>query len=277
MNKLLFGRLHSMSELEKFINELSDEEIEYLEKTVFNSDGTIIPKDKLDALIEEESTMYSQKDAVQFALKINLNSVYGVQIMPHFKFADEWQALGASTTLTGRILSKYGLIETIEQFFNPDRESRWEFPLLDNIIVAADDDDFFADPETQKLRAAVISDTDSVTGDAVVESDRFGIIRLDELETKADRVETKNGKEFFFYDTPLKVTNYIGENVVLDDVEFVYAHNCDKDVYEIELEDGRTIRVTEDHSIMVLNEYGQPTIMKKPANLSEDDFCLVID
>ena len=266
----------NMSELEKFINELSPEDIEYLESTVFTENG-IIDKKKLDALIEEESTLYSQKDAVQFALKINLNSVYGVQIMPHFKFADEWQALGASTTLTGRILSKYGLIETIEQFFNPDRESRWEFPLLDNIIVAADDDDFFADPETQKLRAAVISDTDSVTGDAVVESDRFGIIRLDELETKADRVETKNGKEFFFYDTPLKVTNYIGENVVLDDVEFVYAHNCDKDVYEIELEDGRTIRVTEDHSIMVLNEYGQPTIMKKPANLSEDDFCLVID
>lgn len=264
-----------MSELEKFINELSPEEIEYLENTVFTVDG-IIDKKKLEELIEEESTLYSQKDAVQFALKINLNSVYGVQIMPHFKFADEWQALGASTTLTGRILSKYGLIETIEQFFNPDRETRWEFPLLDNIIVAADDDDFFADPETQKLRAAVISDTDSVTGDATVETDRFGILRLDELETKADRVETKNGKEFYFFDTPLSVTNYDNGLVFHDEVEFMYVHDCDKDVYEIELEDGKIIRVTEDHSIMVLDSNGNPTIMKKPMELTEDDICVVV-
>lgn len=264
----------NMSALEKFINELTPEEIEYLENTVFTENG-IIDKNKLDALIEEESTLYSQKDAVQYALKINLNSVYGVQIMPHFKFADEWQALGASTTLTGRILSKYGLIETIEQFFNPDRETRWEFPLLDNIIVAADDDDFFADPETQKLRAAVISDTDSVTGDAVVFTNKFGSIRLDELEKFADRIETKEGKEFYFFDNNLTVTNYIDGVVAQDDVEFLYSHDCDKDVYEIELEDGSIIKVTEDHSIMVLDKDGKPTIMKKPTELTEYDICIV--
>ena len=263
-----------MSELEKLINDLSPEEIEYLENTVFTDDG-IIEKNKLLALIEEESTVYSQKDAIQFALKINLNSVYGVQIMPHFKFADEWQALGASTTLTGRILSKYGLIETIEQYFNPDRETRWEFPLLDNIIVAADDDDFFADPETQKLRAAVISDTDSVTGDAIVETNRFGFIRLDELEKMADRMEMKDGKEFYFFDTPLTVTNYVNGNIEDDEVEFLYSHDCDKDIYEIELSDGSIIRVTEDHSIMVLDENGEPTIMRKPMELTEDDVCVV--
>lgn len=63
-----------MSELEKLINELSEDEIKYLEENVFTEDG-IISKDKLDDLIEYESTMNSQKDAVQFALKINLNSV----------------------------------------------------------------------------------------------------------------------------------------------------------------------------------------------------------
>ena len=64
-----------MSKLEELINELSEEDIEYLEKTVFDENGNIIPKDKLDEIIKYESTMYSQKDAVQFALKINLNSV----------------------------------------------------------------------------------------------------------------------------------------------------------------------------------------------------------
>ena len=266
-----------MSELEKFINELPEEDIEYLEKTVFKDDGSIISKKELEALIDHESTMESQKDAVQFALKINLNSVYGVQIMPHFKFADEWQALGASTTLTGRVLSKFGLIETIEQYFNPERESRFEFPLLDNIIVAADDDDFFADPETQKLRSAVISDTDSVTGDSIVNSDHFGEIRIDELVKKCSREMTENGKTFYFFDKcPVSVTNYVDGEVKHDEVEFVYSHESDKQLYEIELEDGKTIRVTEDHSIMVLDEFGEPTVEKKPFELTEDDICVVI-
>lgn len=265
-----------MSALEDFINELSDDEIAYLEKTVFNEDGSIIPKKKLDELIAYEATMNSQKDAVQFALKINLNSVYGVQIMPHFKFADEWQALGASTTLTGRILSKFGLIETIEQFFNPERESRWEFPLLDNIIVAADDDEFFDNPETQKLRSAVISDTDSVTGDAIVQTDAFGTIRLDELETKADFTRTENNKHYSFFNTPLYMLNYIDGQVKYDEVEYVYSHKVEKDMYEIELEDGKTIKVTEDHSIMVLDENGEPTIQKKPFELTENDICVIL-
>jgi len=196
--------------------------------------------------------------------------------MPHFKFADEWQALGASTTLTGRILSKYGLIETIEQHFNPEREIRWEWPLLDNIIVAADDETFFSNPETQMLRTAVISDTDSVTGDSVVKTDRFGYIRLDDLETKADRKEIKNGKEFYFFDTQLNITNYINGEVSFDNVEFLYSHDCDKQIYEIELEDGKIIQVTEDHSIMVLDSNGEPTIEKKPYELTEEDVCVVI-
>lgn len=65
-----------MSELEQLINELSEEDIQYLEETVFNEDGSIISKEKLNELIEYESTMNSQKNAVQYALKINLNSVY---------------------------------------------------------------------------------------------------------------------------------------------------------------------------------------------------------
>ena len=41
-------------------------------------------------------------------------------------------------------------------------------------------------------------------------------------------------------------------------------------------EDGNIIKVTEDHSIMVLDEKGEPTIEKKPSELTVDDVCLVI-
>lgn len=64
-----------MSELENLINELPDEDIEYLEKSVFKDDGNVISLEELDKIIKEESTAESQADAVQFALKINLNSV----------------------------------------------------------------------------------------------------------------------------------------------------------------------------------------------------------
>ena len=64
-----------MSELEKFINSLDEEEIAYLEKTVFKEDGSIVSKDELEKKIDYESTMYSQKNAIQFSLKINLNSI----------------------------------------------------------------------------------------------------------------------------------------------------------------------------------------------------------
>ena len=61
-----------MSYLEAFINSLPDDDIEYLSKVVFNEDGSIIDKKDLDTLIEAEELLKSQKDAVQFALKINL-------------------------------------------------------------------------------------------------------------------------------------------------------------------------------------------------------------
>lgn len=63
-----------MSELEKFISELDEEDLKYLNETVFTDDG-VIDLASLNRLIEQESTIYSQKDAVQYSLKINLNSV----------------------------------------------------------------------------------------------------------------------------------------------------------------------------------------------------------
>jgi len=64
-----------MSELEKLISELDEGELQYLNENVFTEDGGVIGLDKLNELIAQESTIYSQKDAVQYSLKINLNSV----------------------------------------------------------------------------------------------------------------------------------------------------------------------------------------------------------
>jgi len=264
-----------MKNIKKLINELDEADLMFLEENIFNDSG-IIPLEEFDKILHREITSEELNDTIQFALKINLNSVYGVQIMPHFKFADEWQSLGSSTTLTGRILSKFGLIETIEQYFNPERESRFEFPLLENIIVAADDDDFFNSPEQQQLRNAVISDTDSVSGDAIVDTNLFGEISFDELKAKASTTIIENNKEYSIFDDSLKIKNFIDGNIIYDDVEYVYSHKVNKRMFEIELEDGNIIKVTEDHSIMVMDENNYPSITKSPLQLKIGDECMVL-
>lgn len=64
-----------MSKLEELINTLSDDELEYIQENVFTEDGNLIPQDKFEEVLEAEATANSQADSVQFALKINLNSV----------------------------------------------------------------------------------------------------------------------------------------------------------------------------------------------------------
>jgi DNA polymerase elongation subunit (family B) len=260
--------------LEEFFETLDKEELEYLESVLFDENGNLISYEKFKEIHKQELTMEEQLDALQYALKINLNSVYGVSIMPYFKFSDEWQSLGASTTLTGRILSKYGLIETIEQYFNPERESRYEFPLLDNVIVAADDDEFYENPLTQKLRRAVISDTDSVTGDSKVVTNKYGEITIEELKKYAIFKQKIDNKIFYFFKN-LKILNYINNKITFDNVDFIFEHKNKKQLYKITTQDNKEIIVTEDHSIMVLNENDE-LIEKKPNELNIGDKVITI-
>lgn len=64
-----------MSELEKLISELSEEDVMFLESTVFDTSGNIVTVDDFNKALYLEETTYAQKDAVQYSLKINLNSV----------------------------------------------------------------------------------------------------------------------------------------------------------------------------------------------------------
>jgi hypothetical protein len=261
--------LEDMS-IEDFFKTLDKEELDYLENVLFDDKGELISYDKFNEIYLNELTLEEQLDALQYALKINLNSVYGVSIMPYFKFSDEWQSLGASTTLTGRILSKYGLIETIEQYFNPERESRYEFPLLDNVIVAADDDEFYDDVLTQKLRRAVISDTDSVVGSSKIQTNKYGEITIEQLKNKSKSKKQVNEKTFYFFDNDLKILNYNDNDIIFDNVDFIYEHKNTKQLYKITTENNKEIIVTEDHSIMVLDENNN-LIEKKPNELNTND------
>lgn len=242
--------------LEEWILKQGDAELEFIEKELLTRTDK-----EIEVLIKEYSTEAEQLDSLQYALKIMLNSIYGTQIMRFFRYSDEWQCLGSSTTLTGRILTKYGLLEPIETFFNPTREPRYEFPLMDNIIVQCDPDQIFKDPKNQKLRHSIISDTDSVSGDTMIRSSK-GDMTIEELFLGADYYQFEGDKEFAHFNNTVYCANQPsikGERVVHDDIEFVYRHKIPstKDMYEIELEDGTILKVTDDHSMMTYNEFGR--------------------
>jgi len=259
----------------EFKLDLNEKDIDELSEILINDKGELIPLNEIEKIMNKVKDEYEFYDAEQYALKINLNSVYGAQILEYFKFSDEWQILGASTTLTGKILSKYGLIETIERFFNPERESRFEFPLMDNIIVANDDEELFKDPFRQKLRRAVVSDTDSVTEDMVVDTN-FGKMKLSDVVNRAEIIleDTLNDKVYYVF-KDLKIKNMVKNKIEYDNVEFIYSHENEKDLFEIELEDGNMIRVTTDHSLVVMRDGKMITI--KPDELLETDEFIVLE
>ena len=201
---------------EEFKLDLADDDIEEIAEYLVDEKGNLKSIEELNKIMQKVKDEYEFYDAEQYALKSNLNSVYGAQILEYFKFSDEWQILGASTTLTGKILSKFGLIETIEKYFNPEREMRFEFPLMDNIIVANDDEELFKDPFRQKLRRAIVSDTDSVTPDMNLDTN-FGKMTFNDVEKYADVVledELENKKYYVFKNMKLK--NLIDGKVVMD-------------------------------------------------------------
>ena len=64
-----------MSKLEELINSISDDELEYIQETVFDEDGNLISQEKFNEILYNEKIAEDQQNAIQFALKINLNSV----------------------------------------------------------------------------------------------------------------------------------------------------------------------------------------------------------
>lgn len=123
-------------------------------------------------------------------------------------------------------------------------------------------------------KATVYSDTDSVTGDTMIETSQ-GPMAIEELFNQCiDRYDDQGSNKKYAYDDDIMVMSYcsIRNEPYLGHIDYVYKHAVEKNLYDIEDDDGNVVTVTEDHSVMVERD-GQ-LLEVKPAEILDDDILI---
>lgn len=198
---------------------------------------------------KEKHKYYKERRTVT---KIMLNSVYGVLGLPSFRFFDIDNAL--AVTSVGQTLIKY-----TERMGNH----------LYNQELKTEDKDY-----------CIYIDTDSVEEDAMIKTNKgtFPIKTLyNQQETLADEEHFKelpDGRKFVFC-RDLQVMSFYHGVPYYHQASYIEKHEVDKQMYYIVLESGKSVTVTEDHSIMIEDKNGN-LISKKPTELTEDDIIITI-
>jgi len=214
----------------------------------FNEDFSLLSDSELLALYHKEIDMAEVMDLQQHSLKILLNSIYGALGNQYFLYYDIRCA--ESITSYGQLLIKY-IGEELNQY------------LIEKL------------GENDGHRYTVYIDTDSVTGDTVVNhnGDEIPIEDLYNRFAKQKAVKD-NGKEFVFNCTgSTKSYNTESHKIEEKPIKYVMKHSVEKEMFEIE-EDGYIVRVTADHSIIVMRN--GKAILVKPSEIIETD-KLILD
>jgi len=184
-------------------------------------------------------------DKRQLVKKINLNSLYGAILNPHCRFFDK--RIGQSTTLTGRAIAQH-----MDAQVNESLTGKYDH--TGECIIYGD----------------------SVTGDAMIElHDRT--VPIEELfNSIAKKVVHESGKEYAITNNEHNVLGYdsFEDEAVYNDINYVMRHKTNKQLYKITVENGSSVTVTEDHSLIV--DRDGFTIDVKPTELRENDLIITI-
>jgi len=197
-----------------------------------------MPAEEEKKKIKDEAEYW---DVQQYLRKILLNSLYGALLNPYCRFFDK--RIGQSVTLTGRCITKH-MGSKINEILTG------EYDHMGDAIVYGD----------------------SVVGETIVETN-YGPMKIEDLfeQCRIRWAATHDEERLYSVDKYFKVLTYnpaTGENYY-SDIDYVYKHDTDKDMYEIEDDYGNKVIVTEDHSIMV--ERDGELIEVKPIDLMESD------
>lgn len=221
--------------LEEYIESRNVSKIkEIMEKYNLEIKGNkLVPRDK--KYIKELSKII---DFRQYATKILLNSVYGSLLNQHMKYAD--QRIGQSVTMTGRCITKH-MNAKINEILTGDYNHKGE--------------------------AIIYGDTDSVSGDTIIKTN-IGDLTIENLFEICEEKKFIRNKEYAF-SSILKVLTFNPENFSLVEVNFdyVYRHFTKKKIYLVRTDDGKEIKVTEDHSLLIWNKSKNKLIKCKPSNV----------
>ena len=199
----------------------------------------------------KEWEMYDFYDRQQKVVKVLLNSVYGCLGLCIWRFHDKDNA--SAVTITGQ-----ELIKTTAKAIN----------------------DYFRKVTKNKDKDYVIySDTDSVGPETNIRTES-GILKIKNLFSnleieESDVIEDLTGRKFIFpKNLNLPFFDDISKSVKLGKVKYIEKHRVKKVAFKVKTKNGKEIEVTEDHSIMVL-ENGK-LVEKKPSELKKCDKIISI-
>jgi DNA polymerase elongation subunit (family B) len=165
-------------------------------------------------------------DAMQMAIKILLNSCYGATANEHFRFYKHDHA--ASITLTGQYLLRSSELK-VDALINE------KFGLSNERFV-------------------IYCDTDSVTGDSIIEVNGNETTIEEFFDMVDTSIEyTRSGSEV------KRTTGYYTDtvddsmNIVNRRIKYVMRHKTKKKLYRVTV-GGARVTITEDHSLIVLRD-----------------------
>jgi DNA polymerase elongation subunit (family B) len=159
-------------------------------------------------------------DKRQLVKKILLNSLYGAILNAGCRFFDK--RIGQSTTLTGRRIARH-MAAKVNEFIAGD------YDYLGKSVIYGD---------------SVTSDTMILTKD--------GDISIKELFDRCMEHSIVDDKEYGVW-SPDKVLgfNAYEDSTVMSNISYVMRHKTKKTIYKINLSNGKSVKVTQDHSVMV--------------------------
>jgi len=155
--------------------------------------------------------------------------------------------IAQSTTLTGRCIVKHMASKI-------------------NEVIAGD--------YNHKGAAIVYGDTDSVASDSIIQTN-IGDKSVEDLFMAGD-IFWKDGDKEYSRNNDIKVSSYDPETntVKQSSYQYVYRHKVRKKKYKITTANGKSVVVTEDHSVMVL--VNGNLVEKKPAELTKNDVIITL-
>lgn len=122
----------------------------------------------------------------------------------------------------------------------------------------------------------IYCDTDSVAGNSIVMTDKFGKKSLNELfeilvnDNNNEYISDITGREFVFpYQLKLPFYSNEDKRIQYGEVDYIEKHRVKKELFEITTESGKKIVVTDDHSIMV--DRDDKLVEIKANELKKDD------
>ncbi len=190
---------------------------------------------------------------------MDYSKLYGALVNKHFRFGD--YRLGESTTSVGRAIVTHQARKVSEIL---DGEYNVDFPMYHTMVAAAlkgksvdtalDSKVFNGKFQSESV---VGGDTDSVVGSTLVNIDG----KTDTIENHFSSMQQDNTYQLSLLpnDVELLFANGMVDTPCIVDggwdykpIKLLYRHKTSKRLFKITTSSGKTVTVTEDHSIMVI-------------------------